>query len=411
MASETFPYLYTSPQTHSWIFETLQVIIFWVRVTHKMLNLNWEKFHSIMISVTCHGFRNFPLFIHTPLYPFMNFQNPMSGVGWVIHGCGGLESYRGGLCSKTTQEMIVLRIKIWPNQNEFWKGYKIQVLNIKNYYYYYFIITIMLYSQLYQKIITRCSLYKKSSWHNYYVSSKRKKQKGYLCSQWSWNAFSKNNYKQKHAFSHIIQKAVDNNLSEEKTEHLTCDRWNYSHPTPFLHDPPHPTPPLHDPPHPTPTWPTPPLHDPPHTCMTHPTLPHLYMTHPSHPYMTHPTPPLHDPPHPCMTHPTPPHPCMTHPHPYMTHPTPAWHTPTPPHPTHPYMTHPTHPYMTHPTNAWPTPPLHAPPHPTSTWPTPPHPCVTHPTLPLHDPPHPTPGTFLGRTSLDFMGCFTMSPFR
>ena len=30
--------------------------------------------------------------------------------------------------------------------------------------------------------------------------------------------------KQKHAFSHIIQKAVDNNLSEEKTETLTCDR-------------------------------------------------------------------------------------------------------------------------------------------------------------------------------------------
>ena len=178
--------------------------------------------------------------------------------------------------------MIVLRIKIWPNQNQFWKGYKIQVLNIKN-YYYYFIITIVLYSQLYQKIIMRCSLYKKSWWHDYYVGSKRKKQKGYLCSQWNWNAFSKTNYKQKHAFSHIIQKGVDNNLSEEKTEHLTCDRWNYSHPTPFLHDPP------------------PPLHDPP--------------------------PPLHDPPHPTSTWPT--HPCMTHPTPYMTHPTPTWPTSTP----------------------------------------------------------------------------------
>ena len=30
--------------------------------------------------------------------------------------------------------------------------------------------------------------------------------------------------KKKHAFSHIIQKAVDNNFSEEKTEHLTCNR-------------------------------------------------------------------------------------------------------------------------------------------------------------------------------------------
>ena len=55
--------------------------------------------------------------------------------------------------------MIVLRIKILPHQNQFWKGYKIQVLNIKN-KYYYLIITIVLYSQLYQKIITRCSLYK-----------------------------------------------------------------------------------------------------------------------------------------------------------------------------------------------------------------------------------------------------------
>ena len=58
------------------------------------------------------------------------------------------------------------------------------------------------------------------------------------------------------------QKAVDNNLSEEKTEHLTCDRSNYSQPTSPLYDPPlpfmtHPTPPLHDPPHPSMTHPTP----------------------------------------------------------------------------------------------------------------------------------------------------------
>ena len=31
-----------------------------VRVTHKMLNVNWEKIHSIILSVTCHGLRNFP---------------------------------------------------------------------------------------------------------------------------------------------------------------------------------------------------------------------------------------------------------------------------------------------------------------------------------------------------------------
>ena len=38
------PYSYTSPQTHSWIFETLKVIIFWIRVTCKMLNVTCIKF-------------------------------------------------------------------------------------------------------------------------------------------------------------------------------------------------------------------------------------------------------------------------------------------------------------------------------------------------------------------------------
>ena len=73
-----FPHSYTSPHIHPWIFDSLWVIIFWVRVTHKMLNLNWEKIHSIILSVTCHGLRNFPLLIHIPLYPFVNFWNPMS---------------------------------------------------------------------------------------------------------------------------------------------------------------------------------------------------------------------------------------------------------------------------------------------------------------------------------------------
>ena len=56
-----------------------------------MLNLNWEKIYSIILFVTCHGSGNFPLLIHIPSYPFVNFQNPMNGVGWVIHGWGGLE--------------------------------------------------------------------------------------------------------------------------------------------------------------------------------------------------------------------------------------------------------------------------------------------------------------------------------
>ena len=74
----TFPYSYTSPHIHSWIFNSLQLIIFWVRVTCKMLNLNWKKIHSIILFVTCHGLRNFSLLIHIPLYPFVNCWNPTS---------------------------------------------------------------------------------------------------------------------------------------------------------------------------------------------------------------------------------------------------------------------------------------------------------------------------------------------
>ena len=71
-----FPCSYTSPQNYLWIFKTLQVIIFWVRVTCKMLNVNCMNIHSIILSVTCHGLRNFPLLIHIPSKPVVNFQKP-----------------------------------------------------------------------------------------------------------------------------------------------------------------------------------------------------------------------------------------------------------------------------------------------------------------------------------------------
>ena len=83
MVSETFPCSYTSPHNHSWIFETLWVIIFWVRVTHKMLNVNWEKIHSIILSVTCHGFRNFPLLIHIPSNHSWIFETLWVIIFWV----------------------------------------------------------------------------------------------------------------------------------------------------------------------------------------------------------------------------------------------------------------------------------------------------------------------------------------
>ena len=78
MVYKTFLHSYTSPHIYSWIFKTLWVIIFWVRVTCKMLNLNWEKIHSIILSVTCHSLINFPLLIHINSYSFENFLQPMS---------------------------------------------------------------------------------------------------------------------------------------------------------------------------------------------------------------------------------------------------------------------------------------------------------------------------------------------
>ena len=60
-------------QNHLWIFDSLWVIIFWVRFTRKMLNVTCIQIHSIILSVTCHGLGNFPLLIHIPSKPFVNF--------------------------------------------------------------------------------------------------------------------------------------------------------------------------------------------------------------------------------------------------------------------------------------------------------------------------------------------------
>ena len=48
---------------------------FWVWVICKRFNMNWQKIHSITLSVTCHSIRNFSPLIHNPSYPFMNFWN------------------------------------------------------------------------------------------------------------------------------------------------------------------------------------------------------------------------------------------------------------------------------------------------------------------------------------------------
>ena len=41
-----------------------------------MLNVTWEKIHSIILSVTCHGLRNFPLTHTHPLKTICEFLKP-----------------------------------------------------------------------------------------------------------------------------------------------------------------------------------------------------------------------------------------------------------------------------------------------------------------------------------------------
>ena len=83
MAWETFPSSYTSPHIHLWIFKTLWVIIFWVRVTPKILNVNCIKIHSIILSFTCHGLRNFPCSYTSPCIHSCIFDSLQVIIFWV----------------------------------------------------------------------------------------------------------------------------------------------------------------------------------------------------------------------------------------------------------------------------------------------------------------------------------------
>ena len=64
-----------------------ELLLFWVWVICKRLNVNWKKIHPLILSVTCHSLRNFPPLIHIPSYPFMNFWNPTSFISWVLVIC------------------------------------------------------------------------------------------------------------------------------------------------------------------------------------------------------------------------------------------------------------------------------------------------------------------------------------
>ena len=67
---------HTHPLKTSHEFLRPHQLLFFELVTRKMLNVNWEKIHSILLSVTCHGLRNFaPAHTH-PLKTSHEFSRP-----------------------------------------------------------------------------------------------------------------------------------------------------------------------------------------------------------------------------------------------------------------------------------------------------------------------------------------------
>ena len=201
--------------------------------------------------------------------------------------------------------MIVLRIK---NLNFEYKN---------NNNYYYFIIAIVLYSQLYQNIITRCSLYKNLDGMIITLVPADKSRKVACVLNGTEMLSTKATSSKTNMPSPTLSRMQLTIIFQKKRQHPTCDGSNYSVKIFTAHS--------------TAVWCIPPLHD------------------PCDPYMTHPTPAW--PTHPCL-YITPPHPSMSHP--------PLHNLPTPP------LHDPPHPCMTHPTPTWPTPPLHDPPHPSPT---------------------------------------------
>ena len=57
-----------------------------------------KKNYSVILSATCRALGNFLPLIHSPSYPFVNFQNPTSGVGWVMKEWGEVGHTGVGLC-------------------------------------------------------------------------------------------------------------------------------------------------------------------------------------------------------------------------------------------------------------------------------------------------------------------------
>ena len=151
--------------------------------------------------------------------------------------------------------MIVLRIKIWPSQNQFWKGYKIQVFNIKIIFIIINILLQLCYIPNYIKILLPGAPCIKNLDGMIITLVPREKSRKLACVPNGTEMLSIKATTKTCLLHNIIQKAVDNNLLEDRIPNLWQIKLKFSQPTPPLYNPPHPcmthpTPPLHDPPHP-----------------------------------------------------------------------------------------------------------------------------------------------------------------
>ena len=106
----------------------------------------------------------------------------------------------------------------------FWEGVQNLSFDYKNNFYYTKLLYLLLYPKIITKIITSGILNKKMQWHDYCSSVHWKKQEKYIASQWNRSTFLDTNYQTRHAFSHIIQKATDNNESESVIDGLVVSR-------------------------------------------------------------------------------------------------------------------------------------------------------------------------------------------
>ena len=74
-----------------------ELIIFWVWVICKRLNVNWKKNHSIILFVTCHSLRNSPTHTH-PHIPIHEWNPMIDYFLCLSHSCKGWMSPNNFIC-------------------------------------------------------------------------------------------------------------------------------------------------------------------------------------------------------------------------------------------------------------------------------------------------------------------------